>query len=700
MAEKKYAIAPVVSDKMPRGIPYIIGNETAERFSFYGMRTILVVFMTKYLIDSDGSKDLMSDDQAKEYFHLFVMSAYFFPILGAILSDWLWGKYKTILTLSIVYCLGHLTLAMDETRLGLALGLTLIAVGSGGIKPCVSAHVGDQFGKKNVHLVSNVFSIFYFSINVGAFISTLLTPVLLKNYGPSIAFGVPGVLMMLATWVFWLGRNKFVHIPPGGSAVLKEASSGEGRRAILNLLLIYVLVSMFWSVFDQTGSAWVIQARRMDLHWMGIEWLPSQIGAINPIFILTFIPLFSIVIYPAINSFFPLTPLRKVSIGFFITTAAFALPAWIESEITGGEIIRPFMVEKENVGSTQTETEKNKLENKIKKSPSEPDSEEFAVENILDGKEDNTGWISSKRQEAEKKGDNFFPQDIAIRLRERKAWKISSVSVSPFVDAKKFIVAQYEKAEDNEGMTEATDEHVRNCMAKKFEVKVSATRVGPWKSVGTFDLKQSHETQTFDFPGGEVEAEFVLLRILDNWGGDYVTLGEFEVLSNAAKPPVGSHEYAARVWPNVAATGFRPSIVWQIFAYILLTGAEIMISITCLEFSYTQAPKKIKSLVMALFLASVALGNFITFMVNLLIQNEDMSSKLEGAAYYWFFTGLLLLAAIAFIFVAKFYKGKTYIQDDESEESSINIHTCPACGVKVAADASECHACGEALGLH
>ena len=113
---------------------------------------------------------------------------------------------------SIVYCAGHLVLAMDETRNGLFWGLALIAVGSGGIKPCVSAHVGDQFSKSNAQLLERVFGWFYFSINLGAFTSTLLTPFLLESYGPTYAFGVPGV-MAIATLLFWMGRNKFAIYP-------------------------------------------------------------------------------------------------------------------------------------------------------------------------------------------------------------------------------------------------------------------------------------------------------------------------------------------------------------------------------------------------------------------------------------------------------------------------------------------------------
>src|SRR5437763_9792360 len=146
-----YLTKPLPSPNMPAGIPYIVGNEAAERFSFYGMVTILVVFMTEHLRGPDGALSVMKEDDAKVYYHSFLSAVYFFPILGALISDALLGKYRTILSFSIIYCLGHLALALDDTRVGLVAGLSLIAVGSGGIKPCVSAHVGDQFGKTNQH---------------------------------------------------------------------------------------------------------------------------------------------------------------------------------------------------------------------------------------------------------------------------------------------------------------------------------------------------------------------------------------------------------------------------------------------------------------------------------------------------------------------------------------------------------------------
>ena len=446
MARSQYRTAPEVSREMPKGIPYIIGNEAAERFSYYGMRTVLIIFMTQYLRDASGELAVLSEADATVYFHWFGTAVYFTPIAGALLADVFLGKYRTIVSLSIVYCLGHLALAMDDTLIGLALGLGLISLGSGGIKPCVSAHVGDQFGDANAKMLPKVYSYFYFAINLGAFISVLLTPLLLKHYGPHAAFGLPGALMIVATWVFWFGRQRFIHIPPGGREFLKEAFSGEGIAAMLRLSVVYLFIAVFWALFDQSGSTWVLQANKMDRQFMGIEWLPSQIGALNPVLILLFIPLYNQVLYPVVGRVFAITPLRKISLGLFIATGSFLICALIET------------------------------------------------------------WI---------------------------------------------------------------------------------------------------------------------------------------------------------------AAGERPNIVWQLIAYGIITAAEVLVSITALEFSYTQAPRKIKSFIMSLFLMSVSLGNLFTAIVNTVIQNPDGSSKLEGASYFLFFAGIMFAAAVLFVPIAMAFKERTYIQESK-----------------------------------
>jgi proton-dependent oligopeptide transporter, POT family len=438
---------------MPPGVPYIIGNEAAERFSFYGMRAVLTVFMTKYLMDRSGHLAVMGDDEAGAWSHMFVSAVYFLPILGALLSDGVVGKFRTIFYLSIVYCFGHFSLALDDTRLGLFLGLLLISFGAGGIKPCVSANVGDQFGQGNKHLLPRVFSWFYFSINVGSFVSIWVCPILLDDprFGPHYAFGLPGVFMVIATVVFWLGRKKFVHVRPGGLGFIREAVSREGRSAIGQLFLIYLFVAIFWALWDQSaGIEWTLQAEHLNLNFLGLKLLAAQVSDANAILILIFIPLFSYGVYPLIDRIFPLTPLRKIGIGLFVMAIAFAIVWWLQVRIDAGQ---------------------------------------------------------------------------------------------------------------------------------------------------------------------------------------------------------------------------TPNVGWQLLAYVFLTASETMVSITGLEFSYTQAPPKMKSAIMAVWLLVVSLGNLFTaFMHSLVPTLKPLGLNLENAGWFQFFTLLMVGAAIIYVFVARWYRGKTYIQGEEPAE--------------------------------
>ena len=468
MAQSEYLTAPIKTDRMPPGVPYIVWNEAAERFSYYGMNSILVFFMTHYLLNAQHQPDHMEGAQADAWYHTFVSCLYFLPVVGAVLGDAVLGKYRTILYVSIIYCFGHLALAIDDTRLGLGIGLSLIALGAGGIKPCVSANVGDQFGSTNQHLLPRVFSWFYFSINFGSAFSTLLIPWMLDPYkvspelaaklpgwlvrfleaihGPHFAFGTPGILMLIATIIFWSGRKKFVHLPPAGlGKYFEEIGKPENLKALGNILILVPFVAVFWSLWQQNFSSWVLQSEKMDRHLFGIEWKPEQIQTVNPLFILIMLPLFSYLVYPAINKVFRLTPLRKIGIGLFVTALAFAIVGWIQTRIDAG---------------------------------------------------------------------------------------------------------------------------------------------------------------------------------------------------------------------------FTPYIGWQILAFVVLTVAEIMVSVTHLEFAYTQAPKKLKSLVMCTYLGAVALGNVFTAAVNFLIQNKDGTVKLKGATYFFFFVAVMLVASILFVFFARFYRGRTYIQDE------------------------------------
>ena len=400
----------------------------------------------------------MSEHEADSYTHYFVAGVYYLPILGAILADGWLGKYYTIFSLSIVYCLGHLTLAFMDSSFGvhvvgqrmmLALGLGLICLGAGGIKPCVSANVGDQFGDSNKHLISKMFGWFYFSINAGSFISSILCPWLLSapGYGPRWAFGIPGVAMFIATIFFWAGRRKMVHVPPAGLGYLKETFSGEGLKTLGRIAMVYVFIMFFWALWDMSnGVEWTLQAQKMDLHFLGLNLQAAQVQTANPILILLFIPLTNYVIYPLIDRIFPLTPLRKIGIGLYLTGFSFCV----------------------------------------------------------------------------------------------------------------ILYAQH-----------------------------------------------------------------------------LIDLGQ------------------------------RPTIWWQMLAYVILTLGEAMVSITGLEFSYTQAPNSMKSSVMALWLFAIASGNLFDARFNAWMVRPDGSTKLTEFQFYGFFTLLMFAAATLFVIFACFYKGRTYLQSQE-----------------------------------
>lgn len=149
------------------------------------------------------------------------MFVYFLCIFGAIISDSWLGKFKTILYLSLVYVCGSVLVTLGAipplnlpANTFTMIGLALIALGSGGIKPCVSAFGGDQFKMpEQIKQMTTFFSLFYFSINAGSLISTTVTPILREDvhcFGEkecySLAFGVPAVLMAVSIGKFcWLG---------------------------------------------------------------------------------------------------------------------------------------------------------------------------------------------------------------------------------------------------------------------------------------------------------------------------------------------------------------------------------------------------------------------------------------------------------------------------------------------------------------
>lgn len=404
MSNTTATTAPADAGRMPRQIPYIIGNEACERFSFYGMRNILVPFLTTSVFLSYAPMAERAG-LAKDIFHTFVIGVYFFPLIGGWISDRFFGKYNTIFWLSVVYVIGHACLAMFETnKTGFYAGLLLIAIGSGGIKPLVSAFVGDQFDQTNKAKAKIVYDVFYWTINFGSFFASLLMPFFLKNYGPSVAFGIPGILMFVALVIFWAGRNKYVRVPPaapdpdsfmrvamtalrapGGRAGFAVAMLGvlaslvsfafigtlgfvssfclalvfllafgglgasmnlhlargrhpdtaiDGVRAVLRILIVFALVTPFWSLFDQKASTWVLQGEQMTKP----SWFQAaQMQALNPLLVMLIIPFNNIVLYPALRRMgVDVTPLKRMGWGIAFSGVAWIVAGMLQLSIDGG----------------------------------------------------------------------------------------------------------------------------------------------------------------------------------------------------------------------------------------------------------------------------------------------------------------------------------------------------------------------------
>lgn len=323
------------SARMPSGIPFIIVNEFAERFCYYGINAILALYLVQYM--------RFGEAEATTWGSLFKSGSYFFPLLGAVVSDVFWGKFRTVLTFSAFYCVGCVVLALAREPTFIALGLFLVAFGTGGIKPCVATNVGDQFTQANQHLIERAFSWFYLAVNAGSMISIWFCPKLLPAYGPTAAFGLPAIMMFVAIVAFWAGRHKFAVVPPAGRVWLEEIFSPRGRQTVVRLLSIYVFIAFFWALWDQSnGTTWSLQARSdlMDKDiGLGITLLPAQVQFVNAVFIVVLVPLFSYVVYPLASRLVVVTPLRKIGAGLVVTASSFLVIAWIEARIQSGHVV-------------------------------------------------------------------------------------------------------------------------------------------------------------------------------------------------------------------------------------------------------------------------------------------------------------------------------------------------------------------------
>ncbi|KAF8354384.1 pept-1 [Pristionchus pacificus] len=391
---KIYTTWPEMIKHWPKTTLCIVSNEFCERFSYYGMRTVLTFYILNVLKFPESTSTI--------FFNAFSILCYLTPLLGSIIADGYIGKFWTIFSVSILYTIGQITLAIASTQnwtssihpwLDLT-GLVIIGFGTGGIKPCVSAFGADQFDKGQERMLSIYFSMFYFSINAGSMISTFISPIfraqpcLGQDSCYPLSFGVPAVLMVVATIIFMIGSPWYRKNPPtenvfgeiarlvGGAISNKFSKRNAGPTkhwlehyldthncendpkcmalkgtkkktqhlcqkkqyvadvvALFKLIIMFLPVPMFWALYDQQGSIWLLQGIQMDCDVFGILLLPDQMQTLNAVLILVFIPLFQVIVYPLFSKCFNITPLRKMVIGGWLASLSFLITGFVQLQV-------------------------------------------------------------------------------------------------------------------------------------------------------------------------------------------------------------------------------------------------------------------------------------------------------------------------------------------------------------------------------
>ncbi|XP_056145064.1 solute carrier family 15 member 2 [Lampris incognitus] len=682
----------------PVSIAFIVVNEFCERFSYYGMKAVLMLYFVTYL---QWDKNLST-----AVYHAFSSLCYFTPVLGALIADSWLGKFKTIIYLSIVYVFGHVVKSVgaipdvgDNTiHIVLSmLGLILIAFGTGGIKPCVAAFGGDQFEEELVNQRRKFFSIFYMSINAGSVLSTFITPILRSDVQCfngdcyALAFGVPAALMVVALVVFIAGSGLYKKNPPEGNVLLDvckcigfairnrfRRSKYEVKRKhwldwaedkyskrlieeikmVLRILLLYIPLPMFWALFDQQGSRWTLQAIKMDMAF-GDSFIlkPDQIQMLNALLILVFVPIFDIIIYPLIGLCrINITPLRKMAAGMIFAALAFGAATLVEVNVMK-TVVAPAPQE-ECLLQVLNLAEEGVVV-KI------PDTDLFP--NPIPALQDPPEYLrlplgaASKEVKLNVSYKGLSETSLCnITLIQQKAHSVILYAAGRGI--------QCALVEDNIEKDKNGKPRLRfiNTQPEEINLTVGDRNFQVPAHYGISPSEPVDRKEYSDIPCNSESQKCSSLDLgLLDFGASYTVVLVEE-----------SGKTVAHKMEDVEANNVH--ITWQIPQYILITAGEVMFSITGLEFSYSQAPANMKSVLQAGWLLTVAFGNVIVLIV-------AEGAGLDQWKEFLLFGVFLIFVCIIFSTMACFYTyvdpeqfDRIYLQDivrEEDDDDLKNQHT-------------------------
>uniref|UniRef100_A0A8D0JQ68 Solute carrier family 15 member 2 n=1 Tax=Sus scrofa TaxID=9823 RepID=A0A8D0JQ68_PIG len=663
----------ICGSNYPLSIAFIVVNEFCERFSYYGMKAVLTLYFLYFLH--------WSEDTSTSVYHAFSSLCYFTPILGAAIADSWLGKFKTIIYLSLVYVLGHVIKSlgalpilgghMIHTILSMV-GLSLIALGTGGIKPCVAAFGGDQFEEKHAEERTRYFSVFYLSINAGSLISTFVTPMLrgdVQCFGKdcyALAFGVPGMLMIIALVVFSMGSKIYKKPPPEGNIVtqvvrciwfaisnrFKNRSGDIPKRehwldwasekyskqlimdvkALTRILFLYIPLPMFWALLDQQGSRWTLQATRMNGNLGFFVLQPDQMQVLNPFLVLIFIPLFDLVVYRLVAKCgINFTSLRKMAVGMILACLAFAVAAAVEIKING-------------------------------MAPPQPDSQEgfLQVLNLANDEVKVTvlGNENSSLLEESIKSFQTMPHYSKLHLKTKREdfhFQLKYHNLSVYTE---------HSVEEKKLYTLIIREDGKSISSMMVILSSKRNDGSAFLSYNVYsNLNPSCSRYPVVHCRTKDENFSLNLGLLD-FGAAYL----FVITNSTGQGP--------RVQKIEYTPANKMSIAWQLPQYALVTAGEVMFSVTGLEFSYSQAPSSMKSVLQAAWLLTVAVGNIIVLIV------AQFSGLVQWAEFI-LFSCLLLVVCLIFSIMGYYYipikpediQGSADKQIPQIQGNMINLET-------------------------
>ncbi|XP_057300267.1 peptide transporter family 1-like isoform X1 [Hydractinia symbiolongicarpus] len=699
--------------RLPKQTWPILNAELCERFSYYGIKTVLVIYLTKSL--------MMSDSDGKAYYHAFSMVSYFTGVLGAMMADSFLGKYKTIIWSLVLYSISEIVLTLTTipsigkgNSAGPLIGLFATAVACGNIKPCMAAFGGDQFNQKDTGLISTFFSLFYMSVNVGAMLTMIFVPMIrtdIKCYGSDcypVVFGVNCIVIILATVSLFLGSPFYVKKEPEGSIMIrvfkiighalsrKMKSSEETYhhwlyyaqdkydkteiddvKSLMKVLVMYLPLPVFWALFHQQGSSWTLQATQMDGDFGGGVMLRSdQIQFFNPVLVLILIPAFNIVIYPMFERCrLGLSPLKKMVGGMLLAAVAFAITGFMQIKIQDVQSPPPAppatMTSVDFINVSPCEV--------IELNPSS-----FLKISLPYGQ--NTGHKigQSGNRTFKVKGTNcfkkvdFYTNEVTVSLKAGARQTVlldiadDGMMESTVVDhlfpavsvtkAHTRVRTFYVPSGNMSDLVHLTYDHV-------IEKKDSVVVKNFTSYNGTYDFILADEYQLLVRPWNSQNGYNIKLPSENLKLG---TFGAYTITLKRPKHQKYSRDLVAHLYEDVDSTSVHR--LWQLPQYVVITAGEVMFSVTGLEFAYSQAPPSMKSVLQACWLLTTAFGD-------LLVVILSVAKPVDGVEKEMFlYGGIMLVVAFIFAVMSYFYTYSDFsgnittnpADEKEIEESKLN----------------------------